>query len=169
MLTGKGFEAAKKELTDHGTDEKDVTSKVRSIITEQVVKNGMTDEKAMALLKQYGGMDENEAWIRTQEMAYQKATGQATSSDTAMVIYAVDSNQSPKAAIDGLLAHGKKKDGIASSITSHYKAEYLELRQTNPAQAAELKGRLITIFDYLGYKGAEKIYGWENPKKKKGE
>lgn len=166
ILTGKGYEAAKAELTSHGVKEADVASKVRSIVTEQVVKQGMTDAKAMDLLIKYGGMDDNEAWIRTQELAYQKATGNSTSSDIAMVNLAIEKHASPKAAIDGLLAHGKEKSSIASSITSKYKQQYLDLVKTNVSQAATLKGQLISIFEYLGYDGKKKISDWENPKKK---
>ena len=167
VLKGTGFEAAKKELTAHGVKESEVTSQVRSIITEQVVKNGMSDAKAIDLLKKYGGMTDNEAWIRTQELAYQKKTGKATSADTAMVIYAIDNSQSPQAAIDALLAHGKEKSGIASSLTSHYKEDYQELLKTTVSQAAALKGRLASIFDYLGYNGVQKVSEWEKPKEQK--
>ena len=167
VLKGTGFEAAKKELTAHGVKESEVTSQVRSIITEQVVKNGMSDAKAIDLLKKYGGMTDNEAWIRTQELAYQKKTGKATSADTAMVIFAIDNSQSPQAAIDALLEHGKEKSGIASSLTSHYKEDYQELLKTNVSQAAALKGRLASIFDYLGYNGVQKVSEWEKPKEQK--
>ena len=170
VLTGRGYETAVKELTSHGVSEKDVQSKVRSIITEQAIENGMSDAKVIELLQKYGGMTSNEAWIRTQELQYQKLTKQSTSADTAMVIYAVDNKQNPQKAIDDLLAHGKEKSSIASSITSHYKEDYLKLIADGKiSEAAALKGRLASIFDYLGYNGVKKINEWENPKKKKGE
>lgn len=167
ILTGKGFEAAKRELTSHGVEEKDVLSQVKAVVTEQVVKHGMSDAQAMNLLQKYGGMNANEAWIRTQEMAYQKKTGKSTTSDAAMVYYAIDNSQSPKQAIDGLLAHGKEKKSIASSITSHYKENYLELiKAGKTAQAAALKGRLISTFEYLGYNGKKKVEDWEKKSNK---
>ena len=146
--------------------EKQVQTKIRSIISEQAVKGGMQPGTAENLLKKYGGMNENEAWIRSQELNYQKLTGTSTTSDIAMISYAVEKHTSPKAAIDGLLAHGKEKKNIASSITSKYKEEYLSLRKTNTSKAATLKGQLISMFEYLGYDGKKKVEEWENPKKK---
>ena len=66
---------------------------------------------------------------------------------------------------DGGAARGKKKSAIASGITSYYKETYRELLKTNIAQAAALKGRLISVFEYLGYNGKSKAEGWEKEKK----
>ena len=162
-----GVQAAVTELTQHGMTEKQVQTKIRSIISDQAIQNNMQPATVENLLKKYGGMNENEAWIRSQELNYQKLTGTKTTSDIAMISYAVEKHTSPKAAIDGLLAHGKEKKNIASSITSKYKEEYLSLRKTNASKAATLKGQLISMFEYLGYDGKKKVEEWENPKKKK--
>jgi len=167
LSKNSGVQAAVTELTQHGLTEKQVQTKIRSIISEQAVKGSMQPGTAENLLKKYGGMNENEAWIRSQELNYQKMTGTSTTSDIAMISYAVEKHTSPKEAIDGLLAHGKEKKNIASSITSKYKEKYLELRKTNVSQAATLKGQLISMFEYLGYDGKKKVEEWENPKKKK--
>lgn len=164
---GTGIDSAIRDLTAHGVSQKDVQTQVRSAIVEQTAKEKkMTVSQAVDLLQKYGGMTKNEAWIRGQELTYQQKTGTATTADIAMVIYAIDQNTSPKEAIDGLLAHGKDKKSIASSLTSKYKQTYLDMRQSNPSKAAALKGRLISIYEYLGYDGKKKVEEWENPKKK---
>ena len=165
--SGNGIDAAIKELTGHGYTEKQVQTKVRSYVTEAATESRMAATKAASLLVKYGGMNENEAWIRTQEYQYEKLTGKATTSDIAMIIYAIDKNSNPKEAIDGLVKHGKEKSGIASAITSHYKEEYLGLVTGGKiSQAATLKGRLISTFEYLGYDGKKKVEAWEKQKQK---
>jgi len=167
VISGTGIQEAITELTTHGKTAKEVQDKVRSIISEQTGKEKkMTATTAERLLQQYGGMDANEAWIRSQELTYQARTGKQTTSDIAMVKYAIERHESPKAALDGLMAHGKEKKNIASSITSAYKQEYLDLRKSNPSQAATLKGQLISIYEYLGYDGKKKVEEWEKEKKK---
>lgn len=167
VIKNSGVQAAITELTQHGVTEKQVQTKIRSIISEQATKNNMLPTTVESLLKKYGGMDANEAWIRSQELHYEKMTGTSTTSDIAMINYAIEKHTSPKAAIDGLLAHGKEKSSIASSITSKYKETYLALLKTNVSKAATLKGQLISIFDYLGYNGKKKVEDWEKPKKTK--
>ena len=165
VVRGGNVDEAIKELTQHGMTEKQVLTKIRSIISEEAVKNHMQPEKVERLLTKYGGMNDDEAWIRRQELEYQKLTGTSTSSDIAMINYAIEQHKSPKDAIDGLLSHGKEKKNIASSVTSKYKDEYLSLMKENVSQAATLKGQLISIFDYLGYNGKKKVEEWEKNKK----
>ena len=95
---------------------------------------------------------------------YERLTGDSTTSDACMIFYAIDQKQSPKSAIDAALKHGKEKSGIASSLTSRYKTQYLELLKTNKSAAYQLGTRLAGIFDYLGYKGTEKVKSWEQKK-----
>ena len=79
--------------------------------------------------------------------------------------YAVEKHQSPKEALDGLLAHGKEKKDISTAVTNAYKEQYLQLRTSNPSQAAALKGQLISIYEYLGYNGKKKVEDWEKKQK----
>lgn len=166
VISGTGIQQAMKDLTTHGKTEKEVQEHVRSVISEQTGKEKkMTTATAERLLRQYGGLDANAAWIRAQELTYYARTGTPTTSDIAMMKYAVEKHQSPKEALDGLLAHGKEKKNIASSVTSAYKEQYLQLRSSNPSQAATLKGQLISIFEYLGYNGKKKVEDWEKKQK----
>ena len=95
---------------------------------------------------------------------YERLTGDSTTSDACMIFYAIDQKQSPKSAIDAAMKHGKEKSSIASSLTSRYKEQYLELLKTNKSAAYQLGTRLAGIFDYLGYKGTEKVKSWEQKK-----
>ena len=161
MKAGTGVEDAAKELTEHGYTQSQVNSKVREFVKEAYLDGEMQKAQAENMLKKHGGLDANETFFKMLQYDYEDMTGESTSSDACMIYYAIDNKQSPKNAIDDALKHGKQKSGLASSITSHYKEEYLKLAKTDVRAAAALKGRLITVFDYLGYKGKEKVEGWE--------
>ena len=62
------------------------------------------------------------------------------------------------------MKHGKTKSGLASSLTSRYKQQYLEMLKTNKSAAYQLATRLAGIFDYLGYEGTKKVQGWTETK-----
>ena len=81
-----------------------------------------------------------------------------------MIFYAIDNKKSPQSAIDAAIKHGKTKSGLASSLTSRYKQQYMQLLKTNRSAAYQLAQRLAGIFDYLGYKGIEKVNGWTDTK-----
>lgn len=165
IRTGTGYQDAATELTSHGYEMSDVTGKAKSIVAEMAIADKLTETQIQKMLTQYAGMTADEAYIRSQELKYQQLTGEKTTSDAAMVFYAIDNKTSPKAAIDALKQHGKKPSSIASSITSRYKDQYLDLMaKGKTSEAAALKGRLITVFDYLGYNGSDKIAGWEKTK-----
>lgn len=161
LLTGSGVDEAMKKLTSHGYEESKVRSKVREIVKEGYLAKDLTAQKVATLLKKYGGLDDNEVYFKQQQYEYERLTGDSTTSDACMIFYAIDQKQSPKSAIDAALKHGKEKNGIASSLTSRYKDQYLELLKTNKSAAYQLGTRLAGIFDYLGYKGTEKVKSWE--------
>ena len=165
IKTGTGYKEAHDELTSHGYAAKDVDSKARSIISKMALDGNMSETEVQKLLTQYGNMTADEAYIRSQELKYQQLTGDSTTADAAMVFYAIDNKQSPKAAIDGLKKHGKDEKSIASSVSSKYKSQYLDLvAKGKTSEAAALKGRLITVFDYLGVDGAKRLADWEKTK-----
>ena len=161
LLTGVGVDEAIKKMTSHGYEDSKVRSKVREIVKEGYMAKDLTEQKVATLLKKYGGLDDNEVWFKQQQYEYERMTGDSTSSDACMIFYAIDQKQSPKSAIDAALKHGKEKSGLASSLTNRYKDQYLELLKTNKSAAYQLGTRLAGIFDYLGYKGTEKVKSWE--------
>ena len=163
VLTGEGVEEAVSKLEEHGYEDK-VESKVREIVKEGYLTGELTKTKTAEALKKYGGLDDNEVYFKQQQYEYERLTGDSTSSDACMIFYSIDLEQSPQEAIDAALAHGKTKSGLASSLTSRYKTQYLELLKTNSSAAYKLGTRLAGIFDYLGYKGTEKVKGWETSK-----
>ena len=133
-------------------------------------KGKITKTQAQSLLTKYvtktvGGtqtaLDTEDIWGEMNRLEYKKLTGETSSSDYALVYYAISNQQSPKQYIDDALQHGKTKSSIASGITSRYKEEYLQLRKTDVNAASILKGRLCSAFDYLGYDGLKKVGGWE--------
>ena len=161
LLTGAGVDEAIKKMTSHGYEDSKVRSKVREIVKEGYLAKDLTEQKVATLLKKYGGLDDNEVYFKQQQYEYERLTGDSTTSDACMIFYAIDQKQSPKSAIDAALKHGKEKSGLASSLTSRYKEQYLELLKTNKSAAYQLGTRLAGIFDYLGYKGTEKVKSWE--------
>lgn len=160
LLTGTGIGEAVKKLTAHGYESSKVQSKVREIVKQGYLDGDLTSAKAGSLLKQYAGLDDNEVYFKQQQYEYEKLTGDSTSSDACMIFYAIDMQQDPTSAINAALKHGKEKSGLASSITSRYKEQYLNLLKTNKSKAAALRQRLAGIFSYLGYDGLKKVDGW---------
>lgn len=131
-----------------------------SIVKDRYLAGRMDKSTAEKYLKQYAGMDADYMYFYMQKLDYQKRTGESTSSDYVDIYAAIDAKESPKAAINAAMQHGKEAKSIASGITSRYKETYLELLQTNKSEAAAMKGRLITVFDFLGYDGAKKVADW---------
>lgn len=160
LLTGEGAAEAVARLTGHGYEENKVQSKVREIVKHGYLDGDLTEQKTGSLLKQYAGLDDNEVYFKLRQYEYEKLTGDSTSSDACMIFYAIDMERDPKSAIDAAMKHGKTKNGLASSITSRYKTQYLELLKTNKSKAAALRQRLAGIFSYLGYDGLSKVDGW---------
>ena len=62
---------------------------------------------------------------------------------------AIEEGGDYKAALRNAFDKGLNSEKFASSITSQYKPIYLELLQTDPAEAAKLKNRLIAVYSYL--------------------
>ena len=162
LLSGKGIDAAITKLTTHGYEKEDVQSRVRAIIKDGYLEGDLSKSKVESLLKKYGAVKtDNDVWFKLQQYEYERLTKENTTSDVCMVFYAIDQKQSPKSAIDAAVKHGKEKSSIASSLTNRYKTQYLELLKTNKSAAYQLGTRLAGIFDYLGYKGTEKVKSWE--------
>lgn len=164
LLTGTGIDAAVKRLTDHGYEKSKVQSKVRELVKAGYIAGDLTQTKVTSLLKVHGGLTDNEAYFKQQQYEYERLTGDSTSSDACMIFYEIDNKRSPAKAIDAALKHGKTKSGLASSLTSRYKEQYLELLKTNKSAAYQLATRLAGIFDYLGYEGTKKVQGWTETK-----
>lgn len=165
LLSGKGIDAAITKLTTHGYEKEDVQSRVRAIIKDGYLEGDLSKSKVESLLKKYGAVKtDNDVWFKLQQYEYERLTKENTTSDVCMVFYAIDQKQSPKSAIDAAMKHGKTKSGLASSLTSRYKEQYLELLKTNKSAAYQLATRLAGIFDYLGYDGTKKVQGWTETK-----
>lgn len=161
LLTGVGIGEAVKRLTDHGYEKSKVQSKVRELVKDGYLAGDLTQTKVTSLLKAHGGLTDNEAYFKQQQYEYERLTGDSTSSDACMIFYEIDNKRSPAKAIDAALKHGKTKSGLASSLTSRYKEQYLELLKTNKSAAYQLATRLAGVFDYLGYKGTQKVQEWK--------
>lgn len=164
LLTGTGISEAVKRLTDHGYEKSKVQSKVREMVKAGYLSGDLTQTKVTSLLKAYGGLTDNEAYFKQQQYEYERLTGDSTSSDACMIFYQIDNKRSPANAIDAAIKHGKTKSGLASSLTSRYKPQYLEMLKTNKSAAYQLATRLAGIFDYLGYEGTKKVQGWTETK-----
>ena len=50
-----------------------------------------------------------------------------------------------------LLTNGAKEESLAALLTKTYKAQYVALYRQNKTRAANLKARLLTAYEKLGY------------------
>ena len=71
-------------------------------------------------------------------------------SDYQDVYDAIDSGKNIDTAIKEIQDSGKEDSSIKSSISRKYHSEYVELLKTNKTKAAELKSKLISVYEYLG-------------------
>lgn len=88
------------------------------------------------------------------------STDQVTASAKNKVWKTIEEGGDYKAALQDAFRKGINSEKFASSVTSQYKPIYLDLLQSDPAEAAKLKNRLIAVYSYLAELNGKKY----NPK-----
>ena len=72
MISGQGFEEAMQELLSHGYTEKEITSQIKSQIAKMFNDNEISNQKAIELLIEYGGLSSEEATSRIDYYQFKK-------------------------------------------------------------------------------------------------
>jgi hypothetical protein len=72
MISGQGFEEAMQELLSHGYTEKEIISQIKSQIGKMFNDNEISNQKAIELLIEYGGLSSEEATSRIDYYQFKK-------------------------------------------------------------------------------------------------
>ena len=154
VVSGSGIDAARNELSDHGVTEEEISKQMRGAIKEAYYADAMTTTAAQSALVKHGLSDnKNAAYWLLKEWDYAEVTGDSTGfSRYDGFLDAVPSGgTSMIKAANELLDHGVDKSDAAGEITKAYKAEYLALKESNPAAAERMLVWLLDAYEALGY------------------
>ena len=127
---------------------------MRGAIKEAYYADAMTTTAAQSALVKHGLSDnKNAAYWLLKEWDYAEVTGDSTGfSRYDGFLDAVPSGgTSMTKAANELLDHGVDKSDAAGEITKAYKAEYLALKESNPAAAERMLVWLLDAYEALGY------------------
>ena len=166
---GASLESAAQEYLDRGDSWTDIDSAVKEYIRDQYVEGEISfDAAADKMVQYYGsgdnGFDDNALYIWKKQADYRKETGESASSAYCyMYDYISEGNDKLLIAeINDLVAHGKKKSNMATSIVNRYESEYRNLKRSGKAAGAEnLKKRVLQVCGYLGYNKSNAVAKWD--------
>lgn len=166
---GASLESAAQEFLDRGDSWTDIDSAVKEYIRDQYVEGEISfDAAADKLVQYYGsgdnGFDDNALYLWKKQADYRKETGESASSAYCyMYDYISEGNDKLLIAeINDLVAHGKKKSNMATSIVNRYESEYRNLKRSGKAAEAEnLKKRVLQVCGYLGYNKSNAVAKWD--------
>lgn len=154
---GRDIKTAMKEMTDNGYTEKDVMGRIKGKVGEWYKAGEMTKSTAAQKLKQYSGItDENDLYWLFEQWDYEKRTAgnknaPAYGKYDAFYKALEGGGAALRTEVQRYTAHGVDQETIARQITSQYKQQYIQLYRTNKAAAANLKARILTAYEMLGY------------------
>lgn len=154
VVTGKGVDAARKELTDNGVEETEVMKQMRSAVRDAYINGDMGASAAQSALTKYGLADDaNDAFWKIKEWDFKEINGNDASFSrfNAFLISAPKGGTSMTSAAKELLAHGYEKSAVAREIAGKYKNQYLSLKESNPTQAAIMIEWLLDAYEAIGY------------------
>lgn len=139
-------------INDMGMTQKDVTSKMKSRIRERHKAGEISDEQAVRMLELHGGLadeadDKYAAERQVREWTVENETGEGSPYARVWEHITVWDGNALQKEIKELRALGVKDSTIVSSVTGHFKSEYLA---ATGREKADLKAHLITAYTYLG-------------------
>lgn len=149
-----------------GTEEKSMLSGMKKLLKNEVLAGKITGEDAQKYLKEYWGMDADDAyftvdeWLEAEE---NKDNAEFKYSRYNDFYAAVETGENLKKIIKEMNGFGYENSTLAGQITKNYKDQYISLMKTNKTAAANLKARLLTAYAALGYdrtKQAKDIDAW---------
>lgn len=151
---------------DLGMEPEEVDSAVRSNVRDRYENGEITEEEAVRMLEDHLGYEDtkDDAYAAEREVRKWDTRLQTGSNSQYARVWECISDWDGvalKAEIKELKSMGVTDSAIASSVTTHYKEEYLSA--TGSAKV-DLRAHLITTYTMLGYsrdKAIEKIDSWE--------
>lgn len=172
VRTGGDATEAIKTLTDHGMTEKAVRSEIQTQIGEWYKAGEVTGEQAGSMLRKYTNTtDRNDIYYLLDRWEYAKENGSMEGYQKYGDFFeAVETGRNLRSVISEYTSHGVAKSTLAAQITSQYKQQYLALLKRDRVKATNLKARILTAYEALGYKRSDKlkdINAWEAQEKKK--
>lgn len=164
MQAGKPITEQKKELTSHGYKEKDIIGQIKSQIGKWYKDGEMDKKTATDRLKKYANItDTNDIfWLFDEWDNAGKKGSDEEYRKYGDYFKAVETGKNLATETKKLMNHGVKAETIASQITQQYKEQYIKLSKTNKVQATNLKARLLTAYEALGYNRNKKQRDIEN-------
>lgn len=151
---------------DMDLTEKEITSAMKTRIRERYQDGGIDADEAAKLLEKYGDLaDEKDDKYAAERLVREWDTREGSGNDSAygnVWNYISDwDGKALKAEIKELKALGVEESSIRTSVTNHFKDEYL---QATGREKTDLKAHLITALTMLGMSSAEakkKIESWK--------
>ena len=127
-------------------------------IADERYKKGEIDRKEIEKYykAKYPQATEDDIWWYFDKVDYANETGKQTSGDYYRVHDAIEGNRSADitAAVQLVMKHGKKKNGVWSSIEGKWKDDYLKMRDGS-AEKVRLKDGMIKALKAAGYTAAQ--------------
>jgi hypothetical protein len=156
------YRTAMKELTTHGSTEKEVQSEVYSYLGEQYMAGEITASQLKSKAAKYAGKseyDQNDWYWEMKRLDFGKKNGGKTGDWTKYNEFytAVESGQNLKTVTKEYLDHGVEASTLAGRITDKYKDEFVRLYKTNKTAAANLQNRILNAYAMLGYDREKKL------------
>lgn len=147
-------------LRDEFEDEDAANSAIRKALRDEYKEGNISRSKAMDMLIEHGGLDNDEAYWRLKEWDYYIKNGSNDGYSKYTEFYeAVRTGSNLKTVINEHLTHGADKSDLASQITKYYKPLYKEMSNS---ERASLKGYLLNAYVQLGYNRTEKSKDIDN-------
>lgn len=123
-----------------------IKSGVTAKIKEMYEAGRLTKEKARSMLEK-NGVNADDAYWKVEEWA----SGAEDYNKYDAWMEAVETGKDLTARTQELLKNGAKEESLAALLTKTYKEQYVSLYRQNKTRAANLKARLLTAYEKLGY------------------
>lgn len=123
-----------------------IKSGVTAKIKEMYEAGRLTKEKARSMLEK-NGVNADDAYWKVEEWA----SGSENYNKYDAWMEAVETGKDLTARTQELLKNGAKEESLAALLTKTYKEQYVSLYRQNKTKAANLKARLLTAYEKLGY------------------
>lgn len=123
-----------------------IKSGVTEKIKEMYEAGRLTKEKARSMLEK-NGVNADDAYWKVEEWT----SGSENYNKYDAWMEAVETGKDLTARTRELLTNGAKEESLAALLTKTYKAQYVALYRQNKTRAANLKARLLTAYEKLGY------------------
>jgi len=145
-------------LTEEGMDATDY-------IRQQIKKGNMTGEDARKWLQEQDpDKSEDSIWWTVDRAEYYAETGKNAGSGTYYRLWdAMDANKADAigTALDGMTAHGVKKDNIVSQLKSHYKEAYLAADSDGKRRIRDAMQKAYRKLGFTAEDADKVINGWK--------